>query len=263
MSYTIEHQIIGESRHQFIYGKKDLQQNSNLKNMELNYPVFVDRNEPMAVYVEDFSLPNISKTAEVDRILVERIAREYLNFTIATSIMERLLKNIDHSLLKKKEGKFIDKINKLYINEECNKVSSLEEVLQVLSSMKKFYKDLYIEYLQSGKLEINVLKLPIAFLMIDFFVRDVKKMLNSDSYFALIFNVENDMAVISQQAINNLISSRINSDMSIKVVCEQDAWKSYYNMQGQIVENVHDYGTVYYEGITEYYTRTRSLKDEK
>lgn len=262
MNYLKGNQIIKESRHQFIYGQSDVERSYKLMNLQMSYPIFVDRIEPMAIYVDNFELPIIEAKVETDKVVIQRMATEYLNFAIATSIMRNLLENVDHSLLKKREGKFFEKINRMFINNSENKVSSLAELHDIILSMRQFYKNAYINYLETGKIDDGVFDLPIAFLPIDYFVRDLKQMLNSNTHFACIFDVRKEMPIISQQAINNLIASRINSDISVKVVCDEELWKCYYDMQGQFIEDIHDYETIYYNRRDYNCTRSRKFEDE-
>ena len=42
----------------------------------------------------------------------------------------------------------------------------------------------------------------------------------------------------------NLMSSRINGDISVKVVTEPDAWATFITSNGVFVEYMHDYGII-------------------
>lgn len=256
MSDLLERRTIGESRHQFIYGKAN---SDRLKQFELNNPVFVNRDLPMAVYIDNSDFPQVIKSAEIDIIIAQRMAIEYLNFAIASRILDNIIMSVDSTLLKNTEGKFIERINRLFINNDNCQISNIEELLDVVNSMRGFYKKAYIEYLATGKSIDNILELPIAFLQIDWFCSHVKRLLNSSGYFALVFDIKKQMPVLFQQVINNLISSRINQDISVKVFCEDTMWTCYYDTNGQIIEDVHDYGSSYYDNEGLGYSRSRSV----
>lgn len=55
------------------------------------------------------------------------------------------------------------------------------------------------------------------------------------------------MSLESYKAINNLIGSRINRDVSVNILTEPDTWKTYVDQQGQFIESTHDYENVEYD----------------
>ena len=64
----------------------------------------------------------------------------------------------------------------------------------------------------------------------------------------------------STQAINNLIGSRINGDISVKVAIEPDDWETYRDSNGQFVGAIHDYGTVELDDSYKKYMKSRKNK---
>ena len=79
--------------------------------------------------------------------------------------------------------------------------------------------------------------------------------MNMQSYFGIIFDKKCDMSISSIQAINNLIGARINSDISIKVATEPDGWKTYCDVNGKYIENIHDYGIIQLDNSYTSYTK--------
>ena len=69
-----------------------------------------------------------------------------------------------------------------------------------------------------------------------------KKMVNTNSHFSLIFDQQTPIPLVSQQAINSIVTRRINSDISMNVVCNRNEWNTYYGLDGMLAEVTHDYG---------------------
>lgn len=63
-----------------------------------------------------------------------------------------------------------------------------------------------------------------------------KKMINTNSHFSLIFDRQTPVSLVSQQAINGLVTRRINSDISLNVVCERNDCKTYYDLTGMLLK---------------------------
>ena len=109
--------------------------------------------------------------------------------------------------------------------------------------LRKSWFDYYVNYLKGGEeLSINGLKIP--FINLESFVIDYKKAINNSSYLAIVLDKKQQRAIPSVKAVNTHVGSRINSDISMKVVTEPDDWETSYDTRGQIVERIHDYGTV-------------------
>ena len=89
------------------------------------------------------------------------------------------------------------------------------------------------------------------------FVRLYKEAMNMKSYFGIIFDKQTPLMPSSTQAINNLIGSRINGDISVKVAIEPDDWETYRDSNGQFVEATHDYGTVELDNSSKTYMKNR------
>ncbi|HBA37396.1 MAG TPA: hypothetical protein DCY94_01605, partial [Firmicutes bacterium] len=96
--------------------------------------------------------------------------------------------------------------------------------------------------------------LQVPFLDITSFVSKVKKTIKNDSHFAIIIDYQSKLSTFSEQAINNLIGGRINSDISVKVVSEPEDWHVYFDMGGNRIDATHDYETVDLDGSLKKYT---------
>ncbi|MDE5630153.1 MAG: hypothetical protein K2I70_00985, partial [Bacilli bacterium] len=84
----LESEIMGQSRHQFIYGYNGEQRKNFLENMANHYPIVLDEKSPMAIYVDEFGLPNISVCDKMlDKSRINIISSEFLTFSITSDIL--------------------------------------------------------------------------------------------------------------------------------------------------------------------------------
>lgn len=242
----LQHQIMDQSRHQFIFGYDGIQRKQFLENMASHYPIVLDKRSPMSIYVTELGLPKIPICdSELSEYKIYSISREFLYFSIASDIILKAKSLNDITMLNEKMKKLIDTLNKYGINNKnYSRMEDIDDLIRLLLQSKEFYKNFYIEYYGSGKdnMEINDIALP--FLNFDMFIRNIKSAFNNESYFGVIIDKQSDIALSSTKAINDLVGSRINKDISMKIATEPDKWDSYRNSNGQIIESVHDYGTV-------------------
>ena len=85
-------------------------------------------------------------------------------------------------------------------------------------------------------------------------------MINNNSYFCIIVDYQKDMSLTSMKAINSLISSRINSDISMKIACEPIKWLSYYSLNNDLIENIHDYDIIELDNNYSEYVKSLNYK---
>ena len=236
---------MGQSRHQFIYGFKGQERADFLKATALSYPVDLDKSNPVGIYIDNIGLPEIKDiTVELDDITLSALSREYCYFSIASKIMDTIMEQVDNKDLFSRESKFLDNINRLFINKFHKPIEDLKVLRTILVEAKQAYYFEYEKFVACGELKDFTINLPISFMMLEWFIEYSKKMLNTSSYFGIIIDYQSPISIKSQQAINSLIGSRINSDLSIKVACEPLEWKSHYDFNGNPIQSVHDYGTV-------------------
>lgn len=241
----LENQIINQSRHQFIYGYDTDERSYFLKDLSLKNKITQDN--PIVIYIDDLGLPK-KETLDLslDYITLSSISRDYLNFTILINLIKKILSELKIS--KEKEISFINRINKLYLNKGYSEITSLEEFLENIIISQKTYKDIYLNYLQTGNIINPFDKLAIPFVFdIESIINLLKTMINNNSYIILLIDYHNPTATISIQAINSLIGSRINKTLSIKVATDINSWPTYYDLNHRIIENIHDYGEVSFD----------------
>ena len=84
----LQHQIMDQSRHQFIFGYDGAQRKQFLENMASNYPIVLDKASPMAIYLTEYGLPKIPVCdSELSDCKIYSISREFLYFSIASYII--------------------------------------------------------------------------------------------------------------------------------------------------------------------------------
>ena len=63
------------------------------------------------------------------------------------------------------------------------------------------------------------------------------------------------MPLVSHQAINGFVTRRCNGDLSIKVATNPASWPTFYDLNGTLAENIHDYGTIETDDSYKVYTK--------
>ena len=129
-------------------------------------------------------------------------------------------------------------------NKSCEEIKTIEDLLKEIKTSRDFYYEYYFKYISGEVKSIPIDKISIPFMEIDMFVSNFKNGMNLDSYIGIIFDKKIPQEISWVKAINNLISRRINKDISIKVALEPDAWETYTSTNGQLIEATHDYGTI-------------------
>ena len=213
---------IMEQRHMFIYGYENEARTNLLKDIEKAYPVIADSDKPIALYFDNLGLPVKSTLSPKDAI----ISRDYLHSVIAERLIEKTLESKQECI-----SKMVTALNKVTYMDYKN-------VYELLNGLKQA-KECYLEEYMYGKVN----KIVKPYVDMAFFIK-YKEMMGINSYIAVIYDKKNPISISSTKAINDLISSRINKVMSLKIAIEPGNWPVYYNTFGDAVEYVHDYGTV-------------------
>lgn len=239
----IKKEIMEQSRHLFIYGYKNEHRSEFLKSLESDYPVKADSDKPVALYFDSLGIPKMDVDLKnKDTLIVHAASREYLSFAVAAKILERSME-FDRTTLDSRLARLINLINR---NKNIGH-SEIETTLDLLKEIKisrDFYYENYINYIKGFIERISIDDVAIPFLQLEMFVELYKNAMNMDSYFGIIFDKKTPLMLSSTREINNLIGSRINGDISVKVAIEPDDWETYRDVNGQFVEAIHDYGTV-------------------
>lgn len=237
--------IIGQSRHQFIYSYNDDKRKTFLQQLVDSYPIKIDCNSPMCIYLNEFGLPKVSIIDDkLDNNKIDILSREYLSFSIVYAILQKSKDSVDLEFLNTRIIRLLNMLNKYNVNPGYKEIKSLDELILTLDETKEFYKLYYLDYVMEGKEDKSINDIAMPFLHLESFVSQYKRVLNNKSYFAIIMDKSNDISLASTRNVNFLVGSRINSDISMKIVVEPGKWDSYIDSNGQYVEAVHDYGVV-------------------
>ncbi len=254
-------QIMEEKRHQFIYAYNTEGRHRFLKDLERTYPILTDSTAPAAIYMENFSLPLSQQINEtINPEIVRLIANEFLNFSISENIIRRILEQEKLNTSMSKINNLLERINRLYGSKKHQQVRSLEELKSILEESRKMFSNYYVEYLQGDQSWFNYDSLRMPFINAVDLARKTKETLNITSYYGLIFEADKKMPLVSYQAINSFVTSRCNNDISIKVVTNPAAWSIFYDLNGTLAQNIHDYGTIETDDSYKVYTKQMQNK---
>lgn len=241
----VDNSIINTGWHQFIYGYDTDKRTQFLKNIAVNHPVTLNRDCPQAIYIEDFSLPILDSDFLVDKNLLNIISRNYFDFTIYYQLLLELSKLDCLKEFNGREELFLDYVNRLILNDGFSNIQSLESLKDCLLQARNFYKEKYISLLTETDFKKDIDDLPISSIFMgERYIKEFKKMINNGSYFAVIIDHKGDAPLVSIQAVNGYVGKRCTADISIKVACEPKNWSSYCDLDGNFVENPHDYSVV-------------------
>ena len=228
----LKKEIIEQSRHQFIYGKHNNRRKCLIDEIVHDYPVIRDENRPMAIYLDSIGLP---KKDDFNKDKITTISREYLYFSIADNI----LKSSSNILVDDKLERLFFILNRYFVNHNFEEIKNINKLHSYIKDSKDFYLNGYLNGVIN---DISSIALP--FFQIDLFIEEYKKALNNNSYFGIIVDNKYDINSYSIRSLNDLIGSRINKDISMKIFTDPEDWPSYVDSNGNLVQLVHDYGTV-------------------
>lgn len=244
MINSINQEIVETNRHLFIYGYNTKERKKLLGELIKNYPIKLDTNSPSAIYLDQFSLPipeNLNSTSDITLLM---LTREYLNLSITYNILNAIQNQVDSIELENRVSKLLMLVNRLYVNKKLEKIKDLDELIQSLNTSKIVYLDCTKIYIDKGIIPKEKDNLQLPFIDLTAVVTYIKRLLNNNSYFAILLDCQEEVSKLSMRSINSLITKRCNADLSIKVVCEPEDWTTLYDLDNLLAEPLHDYGAV-------------------
>ena len=231
-------EVIGQSRHQFIYGENGNKREEILRGIVRDNPIVMDENVPGSIYLENDYLMSGGGFV-IDKYRSLAASREHFMFAITGKLLEDAL-SLD---IETRSDEFLSRINRLFVNSEHGLIEDLDSLVRVLYQARDFYRDGYKSFLETGIFP-SIECLPIQFMDLNSFMHCYKKLLNNKSYFSVIVDQQVPISTLSKRAINDVVGRRINGDISMKVACQPGEWETFFDLNGQLVEATHDYGVV-------------------
>lgn len=232
---------IMEMRHHFIYGRDTDERTEMMKEIVRNNPIVIDENKTMGIYLDVIGIPRVSGNfSDLDKSKLDLFAHEYLGFVLWDELLNRFREAIDLEKEKERIDLFLKRMSKL----DGYYAKTIEEYAREIKSSRDAFLEAYMQYVQTGEIIPFTEKLNVPFIMIEYAIRMFKEMLNNSSFFAVIADNKEDISIYSQRAINNLVCSRINGDISMNVVTDPDKWRTFYSQNDQLAEYIHDYGVI-------------------
>ena len=253
--YLVE-SIIGQSRHQFIYGNDEIVRTRIIEKLVQTNPIISDENIPVAIHIKDLFLPTTPEKKNND-IKSKHLNEEFFTYSVIYDIIQELKKqDID----KQRMTRLFDIISRFFINKKDLKINSIDDLITITSESKDYYKEAYNYYLNTGN-DLISKDVLLSYFKLDLFINELKSLLNNNSYIGLIFDNKDDITKETKKIINSLVGRRINKDISVKVMTAPEKWDTYLTLSNNIIEEIHDYGVV--ELDESYKKYTKSLKNER
>lgn len=243
----LQNTIMGQNRHQFIWGYDGFLRRQFLKDMVNSYPINIDGSKPIGIYLDCVGLPKVKNHSELDKMVLLMMSREYCYFSIVSCIINETLRQLDKKDIAKRAKELLDMFNRFYLGNSEAKVNNLQELRQLVEDTKNVYYSEYNKYVRSGILNDFVNDMPLVFIDLNNFVEYYKKMINNNSFIGIVVDHQTPIIIKSQQAINQLIGLRINKNISMKVACKPNGWETFVALNGTYIESIHDYGTVEFD----------------
>ncbi len=263
MNEYMKNAIVNHAWHQFLYGYNGEERKKILEGMASSYPVKIDSDDPFAIYIDDFSLPMVESSYDVDVFQKKTIAREYFSVVLVDRIIEETISRVELDLLNERMTSFIDAVNRLMISSGHDNVKNIVEFSQVLKDAKKFYSNEYVKMIMSGKFQGDISSLRLGFLDLNFFYRYYKKAIGLNNHISVIIDQQKVGATISQQAVNGIVNMRCAGELAMCVACNPEEWKTYYDLNGQMIEYIHDYSAVELDDCYAQYVKKLKFKMTK
>ena len=225
--------VVENSRHKFVY-YEDYDRDVFINSSSEYFPI-IDIDEPIAVYISNFSLLYFDND-NINHVKCLSIYKRYFDIVIILSIIDLLISSIDINVLN-------NRLNKLfrYCSRICNiDVSNIIEFRNILNKSRCYYKNLYINYSNTGNITNNVSGI-IDVLIIDRIIPIINECLGFNKYFSLLIDIDDDINELDKIIINDYINSRCNKYLSFNVLLNNIDWDLYECSNGRNIQYIHDY----------------------
>lgn len=217
----------------FIYFDDDSFKTEIAKKISSDSKIICNSNIPVIVYLDDFGLPKKEVKKSFDNVTLNTICNEYLKFSIAIALLEKLKQE---DLFYKLDSKnFLDKINNCFLYDKTLTINSLDKLLEELKNTKKFYKEEYHYYLETGNFKGDLNNVKIPYLDFEVFISNFRKLIGNKSQLCILIDNKNDVSIKSKKCVNSLMYSKESKSFIINVLTLKDTWGTFDDLRGYYV----------------------------
>lgn len=248
--------IMDHTRHQFLYAPANAERTSFLQQIAKDYPIVVEETTPMVLYLTDFGLENAPiKRENPDRDILRSASEKYFNLSLIELVLKSIYNQIDIHLNENRLKNFLTYINRINKIRGLPRMKSYEELLEEIKKQKNYFHKFYLDYIEGKANEVEIKPLLIT-LDIEYFIREVQKFLRNKAPFKILIDKKEDISPYSTMAINNILGSRLDRTLALKIALEDNGWEHFYDASGQIIQDTHDYESIYLDD-----SRTQDLNN--
>lgn len=237
---TINPEVILQSRHQVLYGRRGKEREAFLRQLEKDHPIVADQDSSSVIYLDRI---NFIKTEHfnlnVDFGQLSMAVNEYFQSSILYNILNAMKNQVDPNLLQERFTSMFHTLTYL-ASLSGVQLKSMNDVVEFLRCTRDEWEELGQQIIEIGSCFRKKIPAFVDIQMLD--CLQWRDALNNAKPFLVIADIEEDIPSISQQAINGVLGSRCNKSLSLKLVLEPDQWKTSYDSAGNLVQSVHDYG---------------------
>ena len=234
----LEKSIIEKNAHQHICLNDEHEKNYIIEKFLKDYNIILNDTKPIAIKLEDFLLPEMEIDASLDSKLINVLSREHLYFAIIYQILKNIKEKFGDFVTTDLGNGFLKVINKVVVKDSSKQIKSINELLHALEESRYAYYEQYQEYLQNGTINLNKEHLTIPYAKdLQFWLYFIKKIINTEYYFAMLINIDENITKITESAINGIVAMPITSDLSVKLFLDSEEDFVDYDLSNHSVTN--------------------------
>lgn len=236
--------IMKSSRHQFLYAYDTEERKKFLRKIASDNPVKIEQAQSAVLLFSDYGLEDVPITRkDVDKYVLSHIAERYFRASLVELILTNIDQDTDIHFNEYRFKKFLTFINRFSkINGE-ERYHSYHDLLEKVRFHKQYYHQFYLDYISGKKNEIEIK--PLLFdIDIERFIEEVQRFLRNRDPFIILIDKDKKISPYSTMAINQILGARLDNTLALKIVLEDGMWESFYDTNGQFIQDPHDYETV-------------------
>ena len=252
---NLEKEIIN-NKNKFIYWDNKEEKSETLKSLADSRPIVLNSSSPIVVYTNNFSLDKEDNLVFESNYMLNKISGEHLNFSLLSSIIDKIVAQEDLNVSQEKVREFLNFIERISFDKDL-KLSSLKDVLKYARESCEFYKEYYNDFVKNEESKMNILDLKIPNITYESTSYKLKCMLGNTAYFSLLLDSDEDISINTARAVNNLFLNRTSDGVFVNVACKEDSWPTYSNQNGVKLTPVVDYESYSVKNKTLQYIKRR------